>query len=401
MTRLHLASFAHLVAAAVAAVALAACGGTSTGGLGPCETGIPDPACRLPCISDGNCPTGFHCGDDGTCTAECSPDGSGCGAGQSCDNSGHCFDDTSGTDGNDCPSVTVSPMPRTPSVQLLIDQSGSMTQNFGGVTRWNAVKNALVGGSGVVTTLGGQVVFGASLYTYNRNNDSSCPRISRTPTRMLNNAGAISTLLDGAQPDADTPTGESIQRVIQDFQQNPPPANSVPVILLATDGEPDRCSNPDAHDAQSRQMSVDAAAAAYAAGIRTIVLSVGNDTGEDHLQAVANAGAGQNPQTGTATFYRANNPAELSAALSQIITGILSCEFDLSGVVDVNRADEGTVTLSSSGGGTCQAAGNLTHGSQWEMVDENTIRVLGAACDALKAGSCTLQATFACGTIIL
>jgi hypothetical protein len=118
------------------------------------------------------------------------------------------------------------------------------------------------------------------------------------------------------------------------------------------------------------------------------------------LQAVANAGAGMDPLTGTAPFYKANNPTELSAALSSIITGILSCEFDLSGVVDVNRADEGIVTLSNNGG-TCAAAGNLSFGSDWEMVDENTIRVLGAACDALKAGACTMQATFACGTIIL
>jgi hypothetical protein len=225
-----------------------------------------------------------------------------------------------------------------------------------------------------------------------------CPRITKTPTRVLNNGGAITTLLNGAAPASDTPTGESIRKVIEDFQQNPPGANSVPVILLATDGEPDRCADPNAHDAQSRQMSVDAAAAAYTAGIRTVVLSVGNDTGDDHLQAVANAGAGQPPATGTEPFYKANNPAELSAALSSIITGILSCEFDLSGQVDVSRAGEGVVDLS---GGSCAAAGALDYGTEWEMVDSDTIRVLGAACNALKTGNCTLQATFACGTIIL
>ncbi|HUQ02563.1 MAG TPA: vWA domain-containing protein [Kofleriaceae bacterium] len=377
---------------------LAACGGTSTGGLGPCEQGIPDPSCGLPCTVDANCPTGFHCGPDQACTAECEQDGTGCGPGQSCDSSGHCFDDTSGTDGNDCPSVTVSPMPRIPTVQLLIDQSGSMTQSFGGTDRWSAVKTALIGNQGVITTLGSQVVFGASLYTYNRNTDAQCPRITKTPTRALNNTAAITQLLNGNNPAADTPTGESIRKVIEDFQQNPPAMGSVPVILLATDGEPDRCADPDANDALSRQLSVDAAVAAYTAGIRTIVLSVGSQVGDDHLQAVANAGAGMPPATGTAPFYKANNPTELSAALSSIITGILSCELDLSGQVDVNRANEGTVDLS---GGSCGAAGPLDFGTEWEMVDSDTIRVLGAACDALKAGNCTLQATFACGTIIL
>jgi hypothetical protein len=273
-----------------------------------------------------------------------------------------------------------------------------MTQTFGNTDRWNAVKTALIGSQGVITTLGSQVVFGASLYTYNRNTDAQCPRITKTPTRALNNTTSITQLLNNNSPSADTPTGESIRKVIEDFQQNPPAANSVPVILLATDGEPDRCADPDANDAQSRQLSVDAAAAAYAAGIRTIVLSVGSQVGDDHLQAVANAGAGMPPATGTAPFYKANNPAELSAALSSIITGILSCELDLSGQVDVNRASEGTVDLS---GGSCSAAGSLDFGTEWEMVDSDTIRVLGAACEALKAGSCTLQATFACGTIIL
>jgi hypothetical protein len=379
-------------------VLFAACGGTSTGGLGPCEQGIPDPSCGLPCTVDANCPTGFHCGVDQTCTAECEQDGTGCGPGQSCDSSGHCFDDTSGTDGNECPSVTVSPMPRIPTVQILLDQSGSMTQSFGGTDRWSAVKTALIGGQGVITTLQDQVVFGASLYTYAQGQDAVCPRITKTPARALNNGGSIAQLLNGNNPASDTPTGESIRKVIEDFQMNPPAANSVPVILLATDGEPDRCADPDAHDAQSRQLSVDAAAAAYTAGIRTIVLSVGSQVGDDHLQAVANAGAGMPPATGTAPFYKANNPAELSAALSSIITGILSCELDLSGQVDVNRASEGTVDLS---GGSCGAAGPLDFGTEWEMVDSDTIRVLGASCEALKTGNCTLQATFACGTIIL
>lgn len=392
MTRSNFASSVFV------ALVLTACGGPSAP-VGPCDQGDADPACSQPCVDDASCPTGFHCGTDGTCTAECSPDGAGCGPGQSCDSTGHCFDDTSGTDGNECPSVTVSPMPRIPTVQLLIDQSGSMTQSFGNTNRWNAVKQALISSSGVITTLQDQVVFGASLYTYAQGSDPVCPRITKTPTRALDNGGAITTLLEGAAPASDTPTGESIQKVIQDFQQNPPAAGSVPVILLATDGEPDRCADPDAHDAVSRQLSVSAAQSAYTAGIRTIVLSVGNDVGDDHLQQVANAGAGADPATGTEPFYKANDPAELSAALASIITGILSCEFDLSGDVDTSRAAEGIVTLSNSGG-TCAAGGTLSHGTDWELVDANTIRVLGGACDALKAGTCTMQATFACGIIV-
>ena len=386
-----------VIASPLLALLLAACGG-SGGSAGPCDGLRPDPACSTPCLgNDDRCPVGFYCGPQGTCTADCTPYGGECGTGNSCDNRGHCFPDDSLLDASACPNVTVSPMPRIPSVQLLIDQSGSMTQRFGNTDRWNAVKSALISSSGVITTLQDRVVFGASLYTYDRNQGATCPRITKTPMRAINNRGAIATLLDGASPSADTPTGESIQKVIQDFQANPPPPNSVPIILLATDGEPDRCADPDAHDATSRQLSVTAAQQAFTAGIRTIVLSVGDEVGDDHLQQVANAGAGQPIATGTAQFYKANNPAELSAALSSIITGVLSCEFDLSGTVDVSRAAEGYVEMS---GGGCSRQGQLTFGTDWEMVDDDTIRIRGGACDALKAGACTLQATFACGIVV-
>ena len=47
-------------------------------------------------------------------------------------------------DGGDCPSVTVTPMAQIPTVQLLLDRSGSMDAGFGGgLNRWQAVRAAL------------------------------------------------------------------------------------------------------------------------------------------------------------------------------------------------------------------------------------------------------------------
>jgi hypothetical protein len=361
---------------------------------GPCEIDPPDPACSIECNgNDALCPSGFYCSPSNTCNADCTQGGNECGSGNTCDPTGHCVADTGGPDGggdddSSCPSVTVTPMPRTPTVQLLVDRSGSMNDPFGTTSRWNAVRTALTGTNGVVTTLQDRVIFGASLYSHTIG-QGTCPTVVSTPTRMLNNRSAITTLLQNGLL-TDTPTGESIDRVVADFVTTPAAPNSPPIILLATDGLPDRCAMPDG-DALSQQMSIDAAARAYAAGIRTYILSVGNDVGDAHLQKVANAGAGLDPNTGMAPFYKANDPAQLSAALSAIITGILSCEFDLSGTVDVSRADEGVVTLNGS---------PLIYGTDWELADDNTIRILGASCDTLKAGGGTLQATFACGIII-
>ena len=392
MTRLHL----RPLFAPALAVVLAACGSNSVGSDGPCEIDPPDPACSIECNgNDALCPSGFYCSASGTCNADCTQGGNECGGGNECDPDGHCVPSTGGPDGgNDddasCPSVTVTPMPRTPTVQLLIDRSGSMTASFGSTDRWTAVRQALTGPTGVVTTLQDRVIFGASTFSH-RIGQGSCPTVQSTPTRMLNNAAAITTLMSNGLL-VDTPTGESIQRVIADFAANPPAPNSPPIILLATDGLPDTCANPDeTNNIAAQNLSISQTQAAFTAGIRTYVLSVGNQVGAAHLQKVANAGAGLDPNTGTAPYYTANNPSELSAALASIITGVLSCEFDLSGSVDPNRAGEAMVTLDGQ---------PLIYGTDWELVDDNTIRILGASCDQLRGGGGTLQATFACGIII-
>jgi hypothetical protein len=44
----------------------------------------------------------------------------------------------------------------------------------------------------------------------------------------------------------------------------------------------------------------------------------------------------------------------------------------------------------------------LQYGTEWELVDQNTIRLLGAACDTLmNSADPTVSANFPCGAIIL
>ena len=378
-------------------VAMAGCGTNTVGSSGPCETDPPDPACAVSCNGDdGLCPTGFYCGAGGACTADCTQGGSECGDGFACDPRGHCVRDTSGPDGggdddgNSCPSVTVTPMAQTPTVQLLLDRSGSMDAGFGGgLNRWQAVRAALTGANGAVTRLENRIYFGASTYSSDRS--GSCPDVVSTPTRAFGNRAAIDQLLT-ANLLTDTPTGESMRKIVDDFVANPPVMGSPPIVLLATDGLPDTCANVDENgNTVAQNLSVTEIQRAYTMGIKTYVLSVGNQVGAPHLQRVANAGAGLDPATGNAPYFTANDPTQLANQLSQIITGTLSCDFDLTGTVSDTSQPGGTVTL---GGMT------LTFGTDWTFVDNNTIRLLGAACDTFKGGASTLSATFECGVIV-
>jgi len=367
-------------------LALAACGGKV--GNGPCEGSSQDPICDQSCGADNPCPEGFYCGDDGTCNAECTSV-SGCTDAEYCRPDGMCEPLIDA----DCPNVTLSGERTVPVVQLLLDQSGSMDAAFGGTIRWEGMKDALLDQTdGVIVNTQASVIFGASLYTNNRDTDPTCPRITSTPERKLNNYDQIDDLLNDNTYDADTPTGDSIDKIVDDFLANPVPSGQTPIILLATDGEPDTCEDGDDTDG-GRIEAVAAATRAYDNGIRLYILSVGEgQISAGHLQDMANAGTGQDLATGMAPYTEAGNPAELTDQLLALVEGQLSCELTLDGVIDQSQAASGTVTVNGE---------EKTFNVDWEIVDGDTIRLIGQACDdLLNASDPTVEATFPCGVVV-
>ena len=307
---------------------------------------------------------------------------------------------SSGIDANlGCPSTHFSAMPVIPTVQLLIDQSGSMSTTFGNTTRWDAIKNALTDPStGVVTNLQSEVIFGASLFT---GSGSTCPRLLSSSDRQLNNGAEIATLLADNGPAGNTPTGASIDAVVQDFANNPPMMGSPPIIVIATDGEPNDCGDngtpTQQQTAASEQHAITSATAAFTAGIQLYVLGVGSDTDMTNLQAMANVGLGQDATTGTATAYSALDPASLATAFQTIINGTRSCDLTLTGQIITSQANTGMVTLDGN---------NLAYGAGWTIVvvggadTSSTIRLIGTACDTLLTEAApVVDAYFPCGAI--
>ncbi len=380
---------------------MAACGSNGAAS-GPCASANPDPICNQTCDpapgQPATCPTGFHCSPDGKCYAQCTSGGDECGDGYTCTYDGYCAPGAPGMgdgSGGDCPRVAFTAKPVTPSIQLVIDRSGSMIKNnlAPGLTRWAAIRDALVDvNTGIVSQLESKAYFGATIY----DTQGGCPSLVTRP-RVLNNAATIRQALV-ADPDenSNTPTARSVVAATQSFAANPAPAGSPPIIVLATDGEPTNCRG---ESGDARQNVLTATTAAYAAGIRVVPLSVASGpTTEAHLQQVANIGAGVQAGQPNAPLYKGNNPAELKASFDAIIGGAVSCDLTVNASVTQEQAAAAVVRLNGR---------DLVFGTDWILFDPdgdgkgNTIRIQGQACTDLKSAAMpNVEGTFPCGVVL-
>lgn len=366
------------------------------GGCGPKEFGslCDDPSTAPATCSEAcdplpgaanSCPGGWHCSPDGFCDAQCTQGGSECGDGYVCTEDGRCVDDgdpgMNGPDAN-CPAVNFTPMPSTPSIQLVLDQSGSMfSNNLGATSRYVAMTNALTSATGVVTNLQTKAYFGSLLYTCNGNANDFTP-----VPRALNNAAAINTSITSKTNGDNTPTAAAIDAAVAGFTTLPPPMGSPPVIVLATDGLPNSCNN--LNDPEGA--SVTAARNAYNAGIPVYVLAINQNS--QHFQDVANAGQGHVAGQPNITYFPVANVTQLEQAFQTIINGVISCDLSLTATIDDGQAMNGTVVVNGM---------TLQYGVDWILVNGNVIRVQGAACTMLRnSANPMVSAQFPCGSVI-
>jgi len=290
-----------------------------------------------------------------------------------------------------CASRTVTTRQVTPNVIVIVDQSASMNEDFGGVTRWDALRDALLGVDGPIARLDGSIRFGWVTYT-DVLATAGCPDLVTLPA-ALGNFDAIATAyrLESPLPGL-TPTGAAIARVLAQIATLAPSRIDPTVLIVATDGEPNTCA--DAYDLPGgRRESLDAITSAYTMGIETFVVSVGTEITTPHLQALANAGQGRGPGDPPADLWIASDVTGLDTALSTIVAGITSCELELDGsIADLARACEGTVGFDGDPPLVC--------GDGWRAIDQTHIELLGAACDRLLATDDAFHATFPCDVVV-
>ena len=309
----------------VPALALLLVGCSDGPAAGPCTGPDPNVACGRDC-DVRPCPAGLHCGGGNVCTADCDPaTNAGCGPGAVCTPDGRCErpsvgDGATAGDAGDpfiCADVRLETERVTPNVILVVDQSGSMDERFDGRDRWNALRDSLLDDEGLLRALQSEVRFGLALFSARDDAPPSmCPMVS-TVDPALDNYDAIADVYAAADPIDETPTGDSLDVLIDRFTMTPDPSRDPYVFILATDGEPDRCEELNPQNGQEEAIA--AVERAYGLGIRTFMLSVGEGVvSERHMQDVANAGVGVRDGEPDAPFWVAGDDEGLREALMEI-----------------------------------------------------------------------------------
>ncbi|HKP55883.1 MAG TPA: vWA domain-containing protein [Polyangiales bacterium] len=320
-------------------------------------------------------------------------------------------------DPNTCASASVRASRITPTVHLVLDGSSSMNAQFGGAgTRWQVLRQALVGPSGVVTKLESVVNFGMSIYS--NNDPMKCPATVEVKPAVMNFM-PISSAFPAMETGGGTPTGEALQRVVDslpDYTMIGPDAKTEgpPIILLATDGEPNGCANGVvcnwvdwanclgqllgslANAPVTYETTLAAVRKAQQKGIQVWVVSLADGLNNiPDLQRTANIGAGlkEDAKPG-ATIYSPQNPDELTGTLTKLIGDVVSCDVELKGSLVVDRACEGEVTMNG-----LKLDCNGAEG--WKAIDDKHIQLVGSACAKFKGDpSILLDARFPCDVVV-
>jgi hypothetical protein len=340
-----------------------------------------------------------------------------------------------GTPGEECAQARVNVSRNTPVILFVVDGSGSMCESFGGSTRWQSLRTALLDPTiGLIHRLQATAEFGlvlydgtidlvlalsaiggsppaqcAGMYTEMKQM-GECPGLIQVPTAPLN-AAAIDMAFPMTELGGSTPTDKAMKVAVDQLiaaQSNSPDSVIKPqYIILATDGQPnDICVGGVGGDGMLQKTNVIAEVdRASAANITTFVVSLaGGDMGlQQHLDEVARHG---DPDNMMARTYSPETPEDLVAALAALVGGAVGCDVFLNGSVTAGQECRGSVKLNDMELPCCQGTncGGVASDPQngWVLKDPSTISLVGETCtNFLVLAEASLYAGFPCDVFVV
>jgi hypothetical protein len=309
---------------------------------------------------------------------------------------------------------------------FLLDQSGSMTENVQGGAKWKVVTDALVtflndpanadigAGIGYFPLQAGFCMSGDPgcscipiiNFCFNTKGGSCMAPDYAAPSIPLslppNHAPVVADIAKHS-PNGGTPTRPALEGAMQYVtswaSMN---ANRKTVVVLATDGDPEGCTQNTPQDVAN----VAAGALASAHPVQTFVIGVGSSL--TSLNLVAQAGG-----TGMAFLVDTggNVGASFAAALSQIRGQAAPCDFMIPQLTSQGPVDPNLVNVFVTPKGATQpvavpktqggAAANCTASGGWYYEDPSApkaIKLCDATCQSLQGGKVELE--FGCKTIV-
>lgn len=342
-----------------------------------------------------------------------------------------------------CSELSVVPTPVVPTVLVLVDNSSSMFEkdqsNPAAISPWDLLYGTLMAEDGPIKTLESEVRFGFTSFkganmAQMDEVDPACATLTSVPYEF-GNFDAIKSVYDelGAEwmPGIkwETPTGHALARAAAALDEYAAMPEGPKSILLVTDGNPNTCQIIDPQCGQD--LSIQAVQDAYALGIRTFVVGIGEvivgnvgcdptwgRCGPDHLQDIANAGVGlpvtPPPETfvwqscadaygrelqgtydatgmpGEAPFYTATTAAELTQAIEELLKAVLTCTFEMDVRITGNPA-LGSVLV-----GSAKQPVTYNDADGWKLEDNRyQVTLQGAACELFMAEQ-TVDISFPC-----
>ena len=354
-------------------------------------------------------------------------------------------------DAGECATLSVATVELVPTVNLLVDTSGSMFKQP--APFWDPLYKALMTPStSIVKQLEGSTRFGFTSYT-GVGTGAMCPILQKVPY-ALNNYAAIDTMYSAigktyTSQAWETPTHAAIDATAADLVAFKAVPDGPKFILLVTDGSPDTCwaNNPQC----GQDAAIASIQAAYAKGIITYVLGIGNvlnpdpkvdgcqvgRCGNDYLQDIANAGVGlpvepyadtdmqyqysgciANSPTkalaatyaatgggGKAPFYTVNGSgtaadvAPLVGAIKEALTQTRSCSFAMTATLPGGTTTGVKITTNAAKGKFSYNGNPLTYSDPngWTLnADQTGITLAGTACDSWKSAGGTVTGSFPC-----